>query len=308
MPSFPIAPKRPYTITQHGETRVDDYFWLRNREDPEVMKYLTAQMGYLDEIMGHTKPLHEQLFSEMKNRIQETDSTVPEKRGGYWYYIRTETGKQYPIFCRRKDTMENPEEILLDQNVLAEGKIFCSVSGFSVSPDGNKLAYAVDYDGDEVYTVHIKDLLSNSHYPEEIPNTLGSVYAHMGLEWANDSETFFYASLDSTKRPFQLFRHKVGTRIDQDVLVFHEEDEHYFLYFYKSRDDVYILLYLQSTLTTEMRFLSADQPDGELKVIAPRTQGIEYFAAHYEETFFIATNENAKNFKLMKTSVAVLDK
>ncbi len=130
------------------------------------MKYLTAQMGYLDEVMGRTKPLHEQLFSEMKERIQETDSTVLEKRGGYWYCIRTEAGKQYPIFCRRKDTMENPEEILLDQNILAEGKIFCSVSGFSVSPDGNKLAYAVDYDGDEVYTVYIKDLMNNSHYAE----------------------------------------------------------------------------------------------------------------------------------------------
>jgi oligopeptidase B len=308
MPSFPLAPKRPYTIIQHGETRVDDYFWLRNREDPEVMKYLTAQMDYLDEVMRHTKPLHEQLFSEMKNRIQETDATVPEKRGGYFYYQRTEAGKQYPIFCRRKDEMENPEEVLLDQNILAEGKIFCSVSGFAVSPDGNKLAYAVDFDGDEVYTIHIKDLVNDSHYPEEIPNTLGSVYGRMGLEWANDNETIFYATLDSTKRPFQLFCHKVGTPMDQDVLVFHEEDEHYFLYFYKSRDDQYILLYLQSTLTTEMRFLSTNQPYGELKVIAPRRQGIEYFAAHHEGTFFIATNENAKNFKLMKSSAATLDK
>ena len=142
MPSFPIASKRPDTITQHGETRVDDYFWLRNREDPEVMKYLTAQMDYLDEMTGHMKPLHEALFSEMKNRIQETDATVPEKRGGYLYYVRTEAGKQYPIFCRRKDASDSPEEVLLDQNGLAEGQPFCSVSGFSVSPDGNKLAYA----------------------------------------------------------------------------------------------------------------------------------------------------------------------
>src|SRR5258706_2264332 len=308
MPSFPIAPKRPYTITQHGETRVDDYFWLRNREDPEVMKYLTAQMGYLDEIMGHTKPLHEQLFSEMKNRIQETDSTVPEKRGGYWYYIRTETGKQYPIFCRRKDSKDNPEEILLDPNVLAERKTFCSVSGFSISPDGNKVAYAVDYDGDEVYTVYIKGLANNAQYPEAIPNTFGSVYAHIGLEWANDNETIFYGTLDSAKRPFKLFRHRVGTDIEQDVLIFHEEDEHFYLYFNKSRDDAYIMIYLQSTLTTEMRFLSTTQRDGELKVIAPREQGIEYFAAHHDGTFFIATNEGAKHFRLMKASVANLDK
>ena len=308
MPSFPIAPKRPHTITQHGETRVDDYFWLRNREDPEVQKYLTAQMDYLDEITGHTKLLQEALFSEMKARIQETDATVPEKRGGYLYYQRTEAGQQYPIFCRRKDSAESPEEILLDQNVLAEGKIFCSVSGFAVSPDGNTLAYAVDYDGDEVYTVYFKDLVNHSLYAEAIPNTLGSVYGRMGLEWANDSVTIFYATLDATKRPCKLFRHRVGTDPAQDALILHEADEHYFLYFFKSRDDAYIMIYLQSTLTTEMRFLSADQPSGELQVIAPRENGIEYYATHHSGVFFIATNEGAKNFKLMKTAATNLDK
>ena len=307
MPSFPIAPKRSHIITQHGETRVDDYFWLRNREDPEVQKYLTAQMDYLDEITGHTKPLQEALFSEMKARIQETDATVPEKRGGYWYYQRTEAGQQYPIFCRRKDSAESPEEILLDQNVLAEGKTFCSVSGFAVSPDGNTLAYAVDYDGDEVYTVYFKDLVNHSLYAEAIPNTLGSVYGRMGLEWANDSVTIFYATLDATKRPCKLFRHRVGTDPAQDALILHEADEHYFLYFFKSRDDAYIMIYLQSTLTTEMRFLSADEPAGELKVIAPRENGIEYYATHHSGVFFIATNECAKNLKLMKTAATNLD-
>ena len=304
MSSFPIAPKRPFTITQHGETRVDDYFWLRNRDDPEVMKYLTAQMDYLQEVMGRVRPLQESLFSEMKARIQETDSTVPEKRGGYWYYIRTEAGKQYPIFCRRKDSMDQPEEILLDQNLLAEGKIFCSVSGFALSPDGTKLVYGVDYEGDEVYTVFAKDLVSGEHYPESIPNTFGSVYASIGLEWANDSETFFYIILDEAKRPYQLFRHKVGTDVAQDVLVFHETDNRFYLYFHKSRDDKYIFTDHHSTLTTEMRFLSADQPDGELKPVTPRIQGVEYFAAHQAGNFFIATNEGAKNFKLMKASVS----
>jgi oligopeptidase B len=308
MSSFPIAPKKPQTITLHNETRIDDYFWLRYREDPEVMKYLTAQMDYLDEVMGHTKPLHEKLAAEMRARIQETDSTVPEKRDGYIYYIRTEAGKQYPIFCRRYDSSESPEEILLDQNILAEGKIFCSVSGFSVSPDGKKLAYSVDYDGDEVYTIYIKDLMHHSHYPETIPDVMGSVYVRMGIEWANDSETIFYVTLDSAKRPFKFFRHKIGTDPTHDDLIFHEKDDHYFLYFQKSRDDAYIMLYHQSTLTTEMRFLSADQTDGEPKVIAPRTEGIEYFATHHSGAFFIATNENAKNFKVMKTAVANLDK
>ncbi|HEU0295260.1 MAG TPA: S9 family peptidase [Anaerolineales bacterium] len=309
MPSFPIAPKRPYLITQHGETRVDDYFWLRNRQDPEVMKYLTAQMDYLEEVMGRVKPFQESLFLEMKARIQETDSTVPEKRGRYWYYARTEAGKQYPIFCRRKDSMDHPEEeVLLDQNILAEGQIFCSVSGLAVSPDGNKLAYSVDYEGAEVYTAYIKDLVNGSHYPESIPNIFGSVYFHTGLEWANDSETVFYVTQDEAKRPHKLYRHKIGGDVAQDVLIFHEEDEHFNLYVYKSRDDKFIFTGHHSTLTTEMRYLSADQPVGELTVIARREHGVEYFAAHHDGTFFIATNENARNFKLMKASIPHLGK
>jgi oligopeptidase B len=308
MSSFPIAPKRPRNLTQHGETRVDNYFWLRDREDPEVMNYLKSQLDYLDEVMGRAKPLQETLFSEMKNRIQETDATVPEKRGGYLYYVRTEAGKQYPIFCRRKDSANSLEEILLDQNILAEGQIFCSVSAFSVSPDTNKLAYSVDLNGDEVYTVFIKDLVNDLHYAEAIPNTFGSVYVHTGLEWANDSETIFYTTLDDAKRPFKLFRHRIGTDIEEDVLVFHEEDNHYYLYFHKSRDDAYILTDHHSTLTTEVRFLSASEPAGELKVIAPRAYGVEYIAAHHKGVFFIATNERARNFRLMKASVEDLSR
>jgi oligopeptidase B len=303
MPSFPIAPKRPHTITQHGETRVDNYFWLRNREDPEVLKYLNAQMDYLDEVMGHTQPLREALFSEMKNRIQETDATVPEERGGYLYYQRTEAGRQYPIYCRKKSVAGSPEEILLDQNVLAEGKTFCSVSAFEVSPDGTKLAYAVDFSGDEVYTIRIKDLVNDTHYPETISNTHGSVYVHVGIEWANDSETIFYETLDEALRPYKLFRHKIGTDPSQDALIFHEEDETYFLFMHKARDNVYIFTEHVSTLTSEVRYLPVAQPDGELKIISPRRPGIEYTASHHKGTFFIITNENAKNFKLVKAPV-----
>jgi oligopeptidase B len=304
MMSFPVPPKRPYEITQHGKTRVDDYFWLRNREDPEVLQYLHAQMDYLEEVMGHTKPLQETLFSEMKGRIQETDSTVPEKRCEYLYYERTEAGRQYPIFCRRKDSPGSPEEILLDQNELAEGQTFCSVGGFVVSPDGNKLAYSVDIDGNEVYTIYIKDLANGSLYPEWIPNTFSSVYVHTGVEWANDNETLFYASLDDAQRPYKFYRHKVGTDVSQDVLIHQEDDEVFSLYFSKTRDDAYIMVELHSTLTSEVRFISADQPEGELKVIALRRHGIEYFADHHSGTFFIVTNENAKNFKLVKAPVS----
>ena len=306
MSSFPIAPKRPFEITQHGETRVDNYFWLRYREDPEVLKYLTAQNDYLDEVMGHTRQLQETLFSEMKGRIKETDATVPEKRGEYLYYTRTEAGKQYPIFCRRKDSAESLEEILLDQNELADGKIFCSVSAFSVSPDGNKLAYGLDVDGNEVYKIYIKNLVDGTYYSEIIENTFGSVYIRTGIEWANDSENLFYLTLDSAQRPYMLYRHQIGTDPSEDRMIFHEVDNSYYLYFHKSRDDAYILTAHHSTLTTETRFLSADDPNGELRAIAPRKDGIEYFAAYHEGYFFIATNEDAQNFKLMKASISNL--
>ena len=299
----PVAPKKPHEINQHGQSRTDFYHWLRQREDPDVLKYLQAEMDHLEESMKGTKPLQEILFSEMKERIQETDSTVPEERGGYLYYERTEAGKQYPIFCRKKNSSGSPEEILLDQNVLSEGKDFCSVSAFAVSPDGKKLAYSVDFGGDETYTIHIKDLANKKHYPETIPNAYGSVYFHTGIEWANDNETICYTTLDEAKRPYKLFRHKIGTDASQDVLIFHEEDETFYVLPHKTRDDVYIITDHFSTLTTEVRYLSADQPDGELKVVSPRRHGIEYSAAHHNGTFFIVTNENAKNFKLVKAPV-----
>jgi oligopeptidase B len=283
---------------------VDEYYWLRDRKDPDVLKFLHEQMDYLEEVMGHTKPLQETLFSELKERIQETDSTVPEKRGKYLYYERTEAGKQYPIFCRREDSPESPEEILLDQNVLAEGQVFCSVSGFAVSPDGSKLAYSVDLEGNEVYTIHIKDLKNGSHFPEVISNTSGSVYVRSGIEWANDNETIFYASLDDAKRPFKFHSHKIGSDPTQDKMIYHEKEEVFSLYFSKSRDDAYIMTHHFSTLTTEVRFLSADQPNGELQVVAAREHGIEYSAEHHKGFFFIATNDNnAKNFKIVKAPV-----
>ncbi len=266
MLSYPTAPKRPYEITQHGYTRIDNYYWMRDRSDPEVLKYLHAENDYLEEIMGHTRSLQETLYAEMKARIKETDSTIPEKRGEYFYYSRTEEGKQYPIYCRKKSSLDSPEEILLDQNLLAEGKSFCSVGALTVSPDGNKLAYSVDVEGGEVYTVYVKDLRTNTLYPESIANTYSSVYFHTGVEWANDSQTLYYLTLDGAERPFKLFRHSLGTDPAQDTLVFHEEDESYFLFIIKTRDDQYILTNHHSTRATEMRFLSADEPDEDVLI------------------------------------------
>jgi len=303
MKTLPIAPRKLHQITQHGSIRVDNYYWLRQRKDPDVLKYLQAEMEHLDESMKHTQPLQDALFAEMKGRIQETDSSVPEERGGYLYYQRMEAGKQYPLFCRKRNSADEPEEILLDQNTLAEGMDFCSVSAFEVSPDGTKLAYSVDVKGDEVYTIHIKDLVNGKEYPETIANTYGSVYFHTGVEWANDNETIFYETLDDSKRPFKLYRHKIGTDPSRDVLIFHEKDESFFLFLHKSRDDIYIITDHISTLTTEVRYLPADKPDGELKVISTRRHGIEYSAGHHKGTFFITTNEGAKNFRLVKAPV-----
>jgi oligopeptidase B len=303
MLSYPIAPKRPFEITQHGYTRIDNYYWMRDRSDPEVIKYLHAENDYLEEIMGHTKSLQEALYTEMKRRIRETDTTVPEKQGNYFYYSRTAEGMQYPIYCRKMGSLESPEEILLDQNELAEGKSFCSIGALTVSPDGNKLAYSVDIEGRESYTIYIKDLRSGRLYPEFIVNTYSSVYVHTGVEWANDSQTLYYLSMDEAERPCKFWRHKLGTDAWQDVLVFHDEDEAYFLFIHKSRDQKYIFTNHHATRATEMRFLSADEPEAELKVLSPRKEGVEYFAAHHEGYFFIVTNDWAENFKLVKASV-----
>ncbi|RPI90415.1 MAG: S9 family peptidase, partial [Chloroflexi bacterium] len=303
MLSYPTAPKRPYEITQHGYTRIDNYYWMRDRSDPEVLKYLHAENDYLEEIMGHTKSLQEVLYAEMKARLTETDSTIPEKRGDYFYYSRTEEGKQYSIYCRKKGSLDSPEEILLDQNILAEGKSFCSVGALTVSPDGNKLAYSLDIEGGEIYIIYIKDLITDTLYPEFVVNTYSSVYFHTGVEWANDSQTLFYLTLDASERPFKLFRHKLGTDPAQDALVYREDDESYFLFIHKTRDDRYIFTNHHSTRTIEMRFLSADQPEGDLRVLSPRKEGVEYFAVHHQGHFFIVTNHQAENFKLVEASV-----
>ncbi len=303
MSFFPTAPKRPHTITQHGETRIDNYYWMRDRQDPDVLKYLRAESDYLEEVMGHTRPLQDMLYAEMKSRMLETDSTVPEKRGDYFYYTREETGFQYPIFCRKKGSLESPEEILLDQNQLAEGKPFCSVGAFTVSPDGNKLAYSLDVEGTEVYTVYVKDLTTGMIYPESIGNTYSSVYFHTGIEWANDSQTLYYLTLDTAQRPDKLWRHRLGSDPSQDELVLHEQDEAYFLFITKTRDGAYILTHHHATKTTEMCFISANQPDGELRVLSQRQEGFEYHAAHHEGDFFIVTNHEARNFRLMKARV-----
>ena len=308
MASIPRPAKRPYALTQHGITRIDEYFWMKERENPEVIDYLRAENEYLETVLRHTGPLQEELFREMKARIKEVDSSVPEKDGEYFYYTRTVENGQYPLFCRRKGSLDAPEEILLDQNLLAEGSEFCSISAFTVSPDGTKLAYSMDLQGNEVYTLYVKDLMHGSMYPDQIGDISGSAYYRGGVEWANDNQTLFYVSVDEAYRSYQLFRHKLGTDPAGDVLIFHEKDDTYGIAVYKTRSQQYIMTYHYNTISPETRFMRADEPLSELKVLSPREHGIEYYATHHGDYFFIVTNENAPSFKLMKTPVAALGK
>ncbi|GAB4500005.1 MAG: oligopeptidase B [Anaerolineales bacterium] len=299
----PTAPKRPHKMIHHGVTRIDDYYWMRDKNDPETMKYLNAETDYLEEMMQHTKPLQERLFSEMKGRLQETDSSVPEKRGEYFHYERHEEGKQYPIFCRKKGSLDAPEEILLDQNTLAEGKSFCSISGFETSPDGTKLAYLADFEGNEIYTLYFKDLISGDYYPETISNVFGSAYERMGIDWANDNKTVFYITLDKTLRPNKFFRHAVGTDPKGDTLILEEKDEQYFLSCDKTLDGKFIMTHHVSTNTREVRFMDAGDPSSEMRILQPRIEGLEYNVSHHKGNFFIVHNDNAKNFKVSVVSV-----
>jgi oligopeptidase B len=303
MTAYPIPPKREFPITQHGVTRNDEYYWMRNREDPEAIKYLQDENIYLDEALKHIKPLQEKLFQEMKSRIREVDSSVPEKNGNYYYYTRTEAGRQYPIFCRKRDSLNAPEEILLDQNILAEGHEFCSVSAFSISPDHTKLAYSFDFDGAEVYTIRIKDLESGELYPEQIQRAYGSVYYHTGVEWTKNSQTLYYLTLDEYHRADKLLRHKLGRDQSQDVLLFHEADDTFSLSLHTSRSKEYLMIYHYNTVTQEMRFIPTDQPDSQPRVIQPRQHGLEYYAGHYGDSFYIITNKDAHNYKLVKAPI-----
>ena len=303
MASFPSAIKQPREITQHGQIRVDNYFWMRHKEDPEVLKYLHAEQDYLEEIMQHTKPLQETLFLEMKGRIKEDDSSAPEKDREYFYYTRYEPGKQYPFYCRKKESLEASEEILIDQSALVGETNFCRIGSFSISPDATKLAYSVDVDGREICTLYVKDLLTGELLPETFTNTFGDVYGHSGVEWASDGRSFFYVTLDAAQRPYRIHRHVLGTDPSQDKLLYEEKDETFFLWLTQSRSKAYMLAYLKSTVTDEWIYVPNDGVTNEFKPFQPRIRGIEYQVEHAGDRFYIITNEDAQNFKLMRTSL-----
>jgi oligopeptidase B len=296
-PAPPVARAIPRVEVVHGEARVDDYYWMRERSNPEVIAYLEAENRHTESVMRHTQGLQERLYQEMRARIKETDLSVPERLDDYLYYTRTEAGGQYPIFCRKHGSLEGTEEILLDQNALASGQGYFKVGAIEVSPDHRFLAYSVDTSGAEEFTVYIKDLDTNALLPESING------ASSRMAWANDGRMLFYTTLDEARRPCRLYRHLLGTNSSEDVLVYHETDASFYLDISRTRSRKYLILDLSSHSTTEVRFVSADQPTEPFRIVQPRSAGIEYTVTHHGNRFFITTNDGASNFRLVETSV-----
>jgi len=293
----PVAAVIPKIDTLHGDVRVDNYFWLRERGNPEVIKYLEAENEYTNSIMKHTTEFQKKLYKEMLSRIKETDLTVPERLDDYYYYTRTEEGKQYQIYCRKKGTLEAKEEIILDQNILAQGYKYFDIGAITISPNHKLLAYSVDTLGSEKFTLYIKNLETGTLFDERISNTGYS------LAWANDNKTLFYTLLDEQKRPYKLYRHTLGTATTEDIFVYHEKDEAFFLSIARTKSKKYLIMDVETHTTTEAYYLDADTPHGIFRLIHPRQHEMEYYVDHYDSKFFVLTNKNAKNFKLMEVSV-----
>ena len=293
----PIAKIIPKTLEKHGEKRLDNYFWLNDREDPEVIDYLNQENTYYDAMTADTKGFQKELYEEMKARIKEDDQSVPYLYNGYYYITRFETGKDYPIYSRKKGNLAATEEILFNCNELAEGHSYFQLGGLSISPDNKFVSFGTDIMGRRIYTIQIKNLETGELFSEKIENATGSSV------WANDNKTIFYTRQDEvTLRSDKVFKHKLATDAADDVLVFNEKDDTFNVSVGKEKSKKYIVIASGSTLTTEYRTLNSDMPDGEFKVFQPRVRGLEYSISHFGDSFYIITNKDkATNFKLMKT-------
>lgn len=294
----PKAEKIEKRLEKHDDVRIDNYYWLNQRENEEVIDYLERENDYYDKMTAHTKNIQTDLFEEMKSRIKEDDESVPYKYNGYYYITRFEKGKDYPIYTRKKDSLEAEEEVLFNVNEMAEGHSYYNLSGLSVSPDNTKVSFGVDTVSRRNYTIYIKDLVSGNLLEENIPLTTG------GSTWANDNQTLFYSQKDEqTLRSDKIYRHRLGTSSEEDKLIFTEKDETFATYIYKTKSKKFLVIGCYSTLTSEFRVLNADIPFDEFKVFQPRERGLEYSISHFEDSWYILTNKDkATNFKLMKTS------
>ncbi|GAA2403360.1 S9 family peptidase [Nonomuraea africana] len=299
----PLAKKVPSERTHHGDTVIDEYAWLTNKEDPDTIAYLQQENEYLKQETGHLAELQEQVFQEIKGRTQETDLSVPSRKGDWWYFSRTQEGKQYGISCRVPADGDTPpivttdvtlpgEQVLLDGNELAGDSDFFSIGTSAVTPDGKLLAYSTDYKGDERFTLTFKDLETGERLADEIT---GVFY---GGAWSADGTTFFYTRMDDAWRPFQVYRHTLGSPAEEDVLVYEESDERFWIGIGLTRSEKYLVLGAGSKITSEVRILDANNPTGEFQVVRPRVTGVEYGIEHAGDHFFVLHNENAENFEL----------
>ncbi len=286
----PVAKKVPNEVVLHGDRRVDNYYWLRDKKNPEATAYLEAENAYTSAVMKPTESLQATLYQEMLGRIKQTDLTVPYRKGDYVYYSRTEEGKQYPIHCRRRHQADAKEEIILDLNELAQGHKFLGLGAFVVSDDANLLAYSTDVTGFRQYTLRIKDLRSNRLLPDCVEKVVA-------VAWAADNRTLFYTVEDAAKRSYRLYRHVLGATTDD--LVYEEKDELYRIFVRRSRDEAYLFLSSASATTTEFRALRSREPRGEWKVVLPRQNDHEYLLEHRNGLFYLLTNKDAKNFRLV---------
>jgi oligopeptidase B len=301
--AVPVAEKKPYKMEAHGDVRIDDYYWMndyfkKGPDSSKVVDYLKAENSYLDTMMAGSKKFREDLFKELKRRIKEQDESVPYNDNGYWYYTRFETGKDYPVYCRKKENLDATEEIIHDANKAAEGKGYYNAAGLEVSDNNEMMAIGEDDVSRGLYNLRFRNLTIGDYSPETIPNTEGGSYA-----WAADNKTVFYIKKDLvTLLGFQVWRHEVGTDPSEDVKVYEEKDNRHYIGVGRSKSKKYIIIYSElSEQQSEHRFLDASDPKGEFKVFYSRTMGLVYDIDHYNDKFYIRTNLDAPNFRLMES-------
>lgn len=295
----PTAKKIEKKLEMHGDIRIDNYYWLNDREDPEVIKYLEDENAYTKSQLKDTEAFQKSLFEEMKGRIKEDDESVPYKYNGYWYTTRYEKGGEYPIHSRRKETLSNKEEILFDVNIMAKGHSYYNLNGLNISENNQLAAFGEDTVSRRIYTIRIKDLKTGKILSDKLENTTG------GSVWAADNKTLFYTRKDQTLRAYQIWKHILGTPQSEDKLIFEEKDDTFGTFVYKSKSKKYIIIGSGSTVSNEYRFIPSDRPDAEWTILQPRERDLEYSIEHYGNNFYILTNKDkATNFKLMKTPVS----
>ena len=297
-PNPPVAAIRPKKLEKHGHIRIDNYYWLRERESEEVLDYLKAENAYYQAMTAQTKELQETLFQEMKGRIKEDDTSVPYQYNGYWYVTRYETGKEYPFYTRKKGNLGAEEEMLFDCNQLSAGHDYFNLKGISISPDNHYAAFGVDTVSRRQYTIRVKNLNTGELFPDVLENTTG------GAVWASDNKSLFYTRKDpQTLRSDKIYKHVLGTAPEEDLLIYEEKDTTFSTYVYKTKSREYIVIGSFSTLTSEYRIIRADQPEAEFRIFSERQRGVEYSIYHFKDHFYILTNKDgAFNFKLMRTS------